>query len=918
MNRVATSSATDYESYLKPKVARLLRSVGLDKSYCRAEGDHLWYRLSTTTEQKVLDLVGGFGCTILGHNHPELIQVLTTALSDRTPIMSQASIRSEAGQLAKLLSTLMRERTSEDWIVTLTNSGAEAIEAAVKHAVYRKRKIIETILAEQKHTLLESFHQAKETIPEAIPEAVSDFYCDTANCFNACSQEEVTRRYLSALKKELNRDLHLVALTGGFHGKTSSALKMTHNEEFRGPWSDFGVCSQFVTFNDSNDLQNHVQSSTRTLPLLSREQSNGFEYRQWSTILAACVEPIQGEGGIHPLGHEYMRSMEQMSQTHGFPVIVDEIQSGMGRTGRLLASDYSEVYGDYLTLSKSLGGGLTKIGAMLVKRSQYIDDFGYLHSSTFADDPLSALVASKSLEILHRSQSSLMKACATQGTKLRQRLSELKEKYPEAISDVRGCGLMIGVEFKAPSDIPSLLAREIYAQNLFCFFIAGYLLNKHHVRVAPTLSSPNTLRLEPSAYIDESMIDTLFNALDDTLHSVCSGHWSKIYAVVFGHSVPTDVPANAIGGTAAGVSADNVDKPCKKVACVAHFINAEDIVNWDPSIGKLDAATAEALLNKAYGVVDPFVTQTLVVEGVNSAIEMRIYGIPVSTDGLVNRMRAGQSNALLSQVQTCVESAIEWGAELVGFAGHTSIITNNCQSLHYPQVGLTSGNSLTAAAAIEAIYQCLESNNLPLSKLRLGVVGAVGNIGEVITTILANEVSRISLFGTTRSMHRLQRLKAKLSGLPHTPHVTVESNLANLRHCDLIFTATNSPTPIITGDALADTPVVICDIAVPGDVDHLSLNTNVTLLRGGLIALPTHQRTRLLGSGLRDGELWACVAEVVLLGLEGQMDNYSVGPLVPQKVTDILKVARQQKFNLSPRKVNHSKQRSANVALSVN
>ncbi|OED35916.1 hypothetical protein AB833_29115 [Chromatiales bacterium (ex Bugula neritina AB1)] len=625
-------------------------------------------------------------------------------------------------------------------------------------------------------------------------------------------------------------------------------------------------------------------------------------------MLAVCVEPIQGEGGIRVLDQSYLQAIQQCSDSHDFPLIVDEIQSGMGRTGRFLASDHTNVYGDYLTLSKSLGGGLVKIGAMLVKKSLYIDDFGYLHSSTFADDALSAIVASHTLKVLQRDDASLIKTCESRGNYIRNRLDELREKYPEFIDEVRGRGLMIGIEFKKPTGIQSLLAREIYDQELFGFFISGYLLNQYHIRVVPTLSSPNTLRLEPSAYIDETLIDEWVKALDQTLDLVKTEQWSKLCATVFGYSSSAPVsPSNKCPLPAITPSLRPV-----KVACVAHFIEAEHIVDWDPLIGGLGAVDAEMLLDKAYNVVDPFVTQNLVIEGKNRAVEMQIYGIPVSTAGLVKRIQAGQSAELLQQVKDCVDSASKWGAQLVGFAGHTSIITNNCQLLRFPELGLTSGNSLTAAAAINAIHQSTEKG-IDLRSMRLGVVGAVGNIGEVITKLLASDVGAVHLFGSERSHRRLSRLKDRLSKLTHKD-IVVESNLSGLKECDVIFTATNSPDPIITEDVLADSPVVICDIAVPGDVNVCSLPANVTLIRGGVISLPASQSTKLFGSGLQEGELWACVAEVLLLGLEGWSGNYSYGALDPQRVTDMLALAKKHDFNLRPRYVQQTRLSENDVA----
>ncbi|OED35915.1 hypothetical protein AB833_29110 [Chromatiales bacterium (ex Bugula neritina AB1)] len=202
--------ATDYQSYLKPRVATLLRSVGLDKEYVRAQGDYLLYRTDEGVEHRVLDLVGGFGSTILGHNHPELVDLLSRALMDRTPVMAQGSIRTQAGYLAKTLCNLMEERTGTEWIVTLTNSGAEAIEAAVKHAMYRKSIQIDDILEQQQNTLLEIL--TRPDWKEHIPDAVLRLYlkCTRSELDERFSQQKLLQSYADALQQILSKDLHLV------------------------------------------------------------------------------------------------------------------------------------------------------------------------------------------------------------------------------------------------------------------------------------------------------------------------------------------------------------------------------------------------------------------------------------------------------------------------------------------------------------------------------------------------------------------------------------------------------------------------------------------------------------------------------------------------------------------------------------
>ncbi|NEE51064.1 aminotransferase class III-fold pyridoxal phosphate-dependent enzyme, partial [Streptomyces sp. SID8455] len=122
--------------------------------------------------------------------------------------------------------------------------------------------------------------------------------------------------------------------------------------------------------------------------------------REFPVFCAFVVEPIQGEGGIRVLSEEFAREIQEFSAAIGCPVVVDEIQSGMGRTGTLLASSALGLRGDYYTLAKTLGGGIAKTSVMLVRQAYYRKEFEIVHSSTFAKDSFSCHIALKVLELL--------------------------------------------------------------------------------------------------------------------------------------------------------------------------------------------------------------------------------------------------------------------------------------------------------------------------------------------------------------------------------------------------------------------------------------------------------------------------------------------------------------------------------------
>ena len=178
------------------------------------------------------------------------------------------------------------------------------------------------------------------------------------------------------------------------------------------------------------------------------------------------------------------------------PLILDEIQSGMGRAGSILYAHELGIKGDYL-LSKGLGGGLAKISALLIAQRRYKPEFSLLHTSTFAEDDYSSTVAGKTLDILESDDSALLTLCEEKGRHLIEGLRKIQDRYPEVIREVRGEGLMIGLEFQGPVPFleqhppptqPPIRSRVLYRRS----FASG-----DRIGVAPTLSQSFTLRVEP-------------------------------------------------------------------------------------------------------------------------------------------------------------------------------------------------------------------------------------------------------------------------------------------------------------------------------------------------------------------------------------------------------------------------------------
>ena len=747
-----------YRTHLKPYVARLLSAIGLDVVYQRATGDWLYYRDEAGNERAVLDLVGGFGAGLLGHNHPELIAAAQAVLTAQRPFLAQASVRSVAGQLAQRLATIAESVTGQAYIVTLANSGAEAVEAALKHAEMARQERIHAFLAGEARTVRTiglALNEGRLTLPER-------FFTQAAVQLGVA--EIVDLAELSYFLTEYNRrqllhDPFFLAVTGSFHGKSSGAVKLTHSPDFRKPWHDFGLHTEFVVRDDEERLDQISRQALLTCYHLVWSEGGvpALMPQPWSRLVGCIAEPIQGEGGIHELSPAFLQRLRAVATAAGAPLILDEIQSGMGRTGEFFASSAQGVVGDYYLLSKTLGGGLAKQAALLVRRDHYIEEFGYLHTSTFAEDDFSAAISLATLDLLQRDDWALLTVARRTGDQLLAKLRTLQAAYPQVIRQVRGRGLMIGIELIPQLDSPSNLLRVASEQKLLGFLISGYLLHEAAIRLAPTLSANNTIRLEPSVLLNQAAIDHFCAAFTTAVAAIARADAHVLTRHIAGEGSPRlPSPKGGIATPSATIPslsarAGQSGKKTRRVACIAHFIQPEDLLHWDPTLAPLSSAGCERLLDRAGRVLDPFLVDTRLIEGPwGERVELGVVGLPMTAAQLMARVRQGESAAVLAEIEGAVTLAKAWGATLIGFAGYTSIITNNCQALVEDQVGLTSGNSLTAAAAIAATQQAAGELGIDWSAAALGIVGGVGNIGRVISEMEAARVGSLLLCGRGR------------------------------------------------------------------------------------------------------------------------------------------------------------------------
>jgi acetylornithine/succinyldiaminopimelate/putrescine aminotransferase/predicted amino acid dehydrogenase len=947
----------DYAVFCRPGLAKLLDAVGLSLPYHRALGDVMVFRDERGQEVEVLDFLGGYGASIFGHNHPALVRAARECLDGNLPFNAQASCRSRAGRLAAKLSGLLEARTGSRFVATFASTGAECVEAAIKHALLANHDRVTSLRV----AIEEQLRRVAEPLAAGHVHLAPDIPAGLAARRPPGGEPAAI---LAVIREENARTLQpsasFLSLRRAFHGKTLGALQLTDQAQYRAGFeAGFGLRRRVVDPDDPASLVAAVAEATvRYFAPALRGDTLVVEEQHLANVCALVIEPIQGEGGIHVLDRGFAHACRAVASEHGFPLVVDEIQCGMGRTGTFLYSEQLGIAPDYVLLSKGLGGGLAKVSALLVRSDLYREQFGVVHTSTFAEDDHSAVVALAALELLEH-DGGLYRAVAARGQQLFDGARALAREYPAVLQAVRGVGLMIGLHLAGQEDARSPLIRMLGEQELLGYVVSGYLLHEHRVRVAPTLSSTATIRLEPSAFVSEAACRAVLAALRRLCEVLDRQDAYALTRFVAGAAQP---PAAAPvidwrGPSKAAPHAEGINR----VAFLGHFVHARDMLRWDQSLRPFTEVQLETLLDRVHDVLELGVQERHVVRSVTgSTVQLEFVGWPVDSRLIARRLRDRDLTDLRARIRRSVEEAEERGCSVVGLGGFTSIVTSDGRKLGGSRIGVTTGNSFTVAIGLDALKSELAARDVPTETARAAVVGAAGNIASIYSELLAEMVPRLCLIGRlgreaelrsvaariyghayrailaaegpptdeppdgpirpesvagrireTRTVSDLRRRGAEvrdpgrflldhLSEELRDPPITLATGIASLRRANIIVAASNSPTPIIGPQHLGEGPVVICDIALPQDThpEVMERRPDVSWIRGGVVTLPRNPDWQIGGMPLAPGECFACMAETILLGLEGLTGNFSYGPITRQQVKQIAAIGRKHGFAL--------------------
>jgi len=293
------------------------------------------------------------------------------------------------------------------------------------------------------------------------------------------------------------------------HGKTHGAGSITGWPPYQAPFKKIPGC-EAVPFGDAEAIAQLFDGHPRP--------------GDPGAVIACVLEPVQSGAGVVLPPPGYLREVARLCRQNGALLILDEVQTGLGRTGAMFAFEHEGVVPDAIALSKSLGGGKVPIGALVARRPVFERAFGgaddsTLLANTFGGMGGSCAVANETLRIILEER--LPQNAAAVGGHLLRSLEELARKHPRLVSEVRGRGLLIGIEFRDLLDVisntPLLRKAHKLARGALVALVAGSLLVDHGILVAFTEFNRNVMRLEPPLIVSTQQADAFCRALDETL-----------------------------------------------------------------------------------------------------------------------------------------------------------------------------------------------------------------------------------------------------------------------------------------------------------------------------------------------------------------------------------------------------------------
>src|ERR1700735_525888 len=372
----------------------------------------------------------------------------------------------------------LRDEEGNDYLDLLSGIGVCAL--GYNHPV------ITTAIAEQSKKLLHTsnlfFHEHTAELALRLTEISGldrVFFCNSGTeAWEAALK--LARAHSTQVREQGGKlGTKFLALEHSFHGRTIGSVATTHKEKYRLPFAPVMPDVEFVRFNDVDDLRAKFSQD----------------------VCGICIEPIQGEGGIHEISKEFFATARELCNSTGALLMADEIQSGLGRTGQWFAYQHYNILPDVTTLAKPIANGIP-MGAMLCTNAAAESITPGMHGTTFGGNPLACAVAIAVIDTIKRDN--LLAHINEVGAYFHDQLTQLAKRH-DCITEVRGKGLMLGIEINSAD-----LAQRIAAQMM-------------ERRIIINRTSETVLRLLPPFLLEPQHVDTAVKAFDEVFTAALAG-----------------------------------------------------------------------------------------------------------------------------------------------------------------------------------------------------------------------------------------------------------------------------------------------------------------------------------------------------------------------------------------------------------
>ncbi len=369
--------------------------------------------------------------------------------------------------------------------------GREFVDCLGGYGIYNMGmchpKIVEAVRAQVMRMPLSS-QELLDPLRGALAELLGELAPgDLQECFFINNGTDAVEGALK-LARLYTKRVGFISALRGFHGKSMGSLSVMGKNTYRRPFEPLLPQIHFVPFGDSHALEDEFKKLAAV----------GDE------VAALILEPVQGEAGAIVPPDDFLPTARRLCDAYGTLLILDEVQTGFGRTGRVFACEHWGVVPDILCLGKSIGGGVMPLSAFMGNSEiwKVLEENPFIHSSTFGGNPLACAAGIAGIHVMLEEK--LPEQAAEKGAFMLKQLTRLKDKYPNVLTDVHGLGLLIGIDFV--SDEVGYKA----AAGLF----------KRGVLVAGTLISSKTIRIEPALNISYDQLKIVLEKLEEVLEKI--------------------------------------------------------------------------------------------------------------------------------------------------------------------------------------------------------------------------------------------------------------------------------------------------------------------------------------------------------------------------------------------------------------